>query len=218
MRVSPGVSRRLARAGGLALVTGLLAIVLHQPLLRAAGRALVWQDDLVPADAVVVPTWAGLGAALDVIDVVVTRRLTGHVVIIVPPSTATEREFVRRGYPYDDSATRMIRILERAGIATDSIELLPVPVGGTSDEVGRLARWCREGKHEAIIVLTPLDHGRRLKRTLQREESSVRMIVRPISRNVFNPEDWWTGRDGLRIGIVELQKLALDVVLHPVSW
>jgi hypothetical protein len=33
----------------------------------------------------------------------------------------------------------------------------------------------------------------------------------------FDPDRWWETRGGVRTEIVELQKLLLDVVLHPLS-
>jgi hypothetical protein len=33
----------------------------------------------------------------------------------------------------------------------------------------------------------------------------------------FDPDRWWQTRDGARIGLVELQKLLLDLARHPIS-
>ena len=33
----------------------------------------------------------------------------------------------------------------------------------------------------------------------------------------FDPDRWWQTRTGLRTGIVELQKLLLDIARHPFS-
>jgi hypothetical protein len=34
----------------------------------------------------------------------------------------------------------------------------------------------------------------------------------------FDPDLWWKTRSGVRTEIVELQKLVLEVVLHPISF
>jgi hypothetical protein len=44
------------------------------------------------------------------------------------------------------------------------------------------------------------------------------VTVRPEHYSIFDPDRWWETRDGVRTEIVELQKLVLDVVLHPMSF
>jgi hypothetical protein len=43
------------------------------------------------------------------------------------------------------------------------------------------------------------------------------VIVRSARYSSFDPESWWTTRDGLRTEIVEVQKLLFDIVRHPIS-
>jgi len=43
------------------------------------------------------------------------------------------------------------------------------------------------------------------------------VTVRAARCSAFNPDQWWTTRDGIRSGIGELQKLILDLVRHPIS-
>jgi hypothetical protein len=45
----------------------------------------------------------------------------------------------------------------------------------------------------------------------------TKVTVRVARYSAFNPDQWWTTRDGIRSGIVELQKLILDLVRHPIS-
>jgi hypothetical protein len=44
------------------------------------------------------------------------------------------------------------------------------------------------------------------------------VAIRPSRYSSFDPDRWWETRHGVRIEIIELQKLALDVVLHPLSF
>ena len=43
------------------------------------------------------------------------------------------------------------------------------------------------------------------------------VTVRPSRYSSFDPDRWWETRGGIRTGLIELQKLMLDVVLHPLS-
>jgi len=47
---------------------------------------------------------------------------------------------------------------------------------------------------------------------------STRITVQPSRYSGFDPDQWWKTRTGVRIEIVELQRLVLEVVLHPISF
>jgi hypothetical protein len=46
----------------------------------------------------------------------------------------------------------------------------------------------------------------------------TRITVRPARYSNFDPNQWWETRGGVGTEIVELQKLLLDVLLHPMSF
>ena len=70
-----------------------------------------------------------------------------------------------------------------------------------------------------LIVVTNADHSRRLRRVLRRSMRGLqtKVIVRASRYSAFDPDRWWTTRAGARTGIVEIEKLLLDVVRHPMS-
>jgi hypothetical protein len=43
-------------------------------------------------------------------------------------------------------------------------------------------------------------------------------MVHAARYSSFDPDRWWETRGGVRIEIVELQKLLLGVMLHPMSF
>jgi hypothetical protein len=45
---------------------------------------------------------------------------------------------------------------------------------------------------------------------------ATRIVVRPARYADFDASGWWKTRRGIRIAIVELEKLALDLARHPV--
>jgi hypothetical protein len=47
---------------------------------------------------------------------------------------------------------------------------------------------------------------------------STRVMVQAERYSNFDPDRWWESRTGTRKGIIEFQKLMLDVVLHPFSF
>jgi hypothetical protein len=43
----------------------------------------------------------------------------------------------------------------------------------------------------------------------------TRVIVRSARFSPFDPDRWWKSPDTRRIGVIELQKLLLDLLRHP---
>jgi len=81
-----------------------------------------------------------------------------------------------------------------------------------------LLDWYDDRRLRSIVAVSSPDHSRRLCRVLHRElrNSSTKVIVRSARYAPFDPDDWWKTRDGQRTEIVELEKLVLDVVRHPI--
>ena len=83
-----------------------------------------------------------------------------------------------------------------------------------------LPRWSDEQNLKSIMVVSTKDHSRRLLRVLERAMRGhpTQVTVRPARYSSFDPDQWWETRGGVRTEIVELQKLLLDVVRHPISF
>lgn len=215
MRPRPWV-RALAITGSLGAAS-LAAAGLPAPLLKAAGGALVFHEALAPADVVVVSTGADGAGVLEAADLVHGGVASRVAVFADPPDPVVDREFLRRGVPYEDAAARSIRQLHALGV--DRVEQIPRAVAGSEDEGSVLPEWCRREGLRAVIVVTTADHSRRVRRVLRRsmEGQPTRVIVRPARYSQFDPDAWWDTRGGLRTGIVEIQKLLFDVARHPMS-
>ena len=222
-RDSPSPRRRWIRAAlpaaALLALASLTVTSLRTPLLRAAGLALVAEDPLGPADVVVVATGADGAGVLEAADLV-ERGVAPRVAVFAdPPDPVVDREFLRRGAPYEDAAARSVRQLKALGIDPNAIEEIPRAVAGTEDEGRALPGWCRDRRFRSVVVVTTSDHSRRLRRLLRRsmQGQPTRVGVRASRYSPFDPDRWWSSREGVRTGIVELQKLLFDVVRHPVS-
>lgn len=187
----------------------------RRPILRAAGHALVAEDPVRPADVVVLASDALGAGSLEVADLVRSGVATRAAVFAELTNPVVDREFARRGIPYEDAAARSVRQLEALGV--DAVEIVPVPVAGTEDQARVLPAWCDERGFRSVVVVTETDHSRRLRRALRRSMKGHRtaIAVRASRYSEFDPDRWWQTRSGARTGIVELQKLLLDVVRHP---
>ena len=185
-------------------------------LLRAAGWTLVAEDPVGPADVIVIPAAQSDAGILEAAELVQSGIATRVGVFDDPPGEA-DREFIRRGIPFEDAAATSIRQLKSLGI--EAVERIPKSVAGTQEEARVLPDWCRPRQFRSVVVVGTADHSRRLRRVFNRavDGREITISVRVARYSAFNPNRWWQTRDGIRTGIIEFQKLLLDLALHPVS-
>jgi hypothetical protein len=184
------------------------------PMLRGLGHALVVSDSIGQADVVVIGVSSDGAGVLEAVDLV-HAGMARRVAVFEDPPDAVDREFLRRGVPYEDAAARSIRQLASLGVT--QVVRISAAVGGTEEQGARLPRWCEENGVQSLIVVTTADHSRRLRRVLHRAMDLHRMqvAVRPAAHSPFQVEQWWQSREGIRIAVIEWEKLLLDVIRHP---
>jgi hypothetical protein len=104
-------------------------------------------------------------------------------------------------------------------LGVSHVELIPEPAAGTEAEGQVLLAWCNQRHFRSILVMSSPDHSRRVRRVLHRslQGSETTVTIRSARYAAFDPNAWWTSRDDTRTEIVELQKLVLDVLRHPLS-
>jgi hypothetical protein len=197
---------------------GIVAVPsVRQQVLRAAGWALVVNEPVAPADVIVVSQDSGGAGALEVADLVQSGIATSVAVFTDPPS-GEDLEFIRRGLPYEDAGARQIRQLKLLGV-TDVVQIPRTDVG-TEGEGEVLPAWCSQHQFRSVVFVAAPDHSRRVRRVLDRimKGHPTRVTVQPARYSSFDPDRWWETRAGVRTEIVELQKLVLEAIRHPVSF
>src|SRR5205823_14147570 len=117
----------------LVLVAGVLVAVpaVREPILRAAGWALVADEPVGVADIIVISLDSGGAGALEAADLVKSAIAT-RVAIFTDPPSGEDLEFIRRGLPYEDESARQIRQLGWLGV-TDVVQI-PRTEAGTEGE------------------------------------------------------------------------------------
>jgi hypothetical protein len=215
------IAQRLRWTRVLAVVLLVGAVIVGAPptresLLRAAGWVLLVNEPVEPADIIVVATDADGPGVLEAADLV-RRGIATRVAVFADPPGRVDREFIRRGVPYEDEAARLTRQLRSLGVM--AIEQLPRADAGTQGEADVLPGWCDQHQFRSVVVVTTADHSRRLRRVLRRAMRGhpTRVTVRPAPHSEFDPDRWWESRGGIRTEIIELQKLLLDIARHPLS-
>jgi hypothetical protein len=189
---------------------------IREPVLRAAGWALVVNNEpLAPADIIILAVDSGGAGALEAADLV-RSGVSKRVGVFEDPPSGEDFEFIRRGLPYEDAGAKQIRQLNMLGV-TDVVRI--PKVDGTQSEGQVLPQWSDEQHLRSIVVVATKDHSRRVQRVLDRAMKGhpTQVTVQAARYSSFDPDRWWQTRGGVRIEIVELQKLLLDFVLHPLS-
>jgi hypothetical protein len=209
--------KRLVLTAAGTIAAAVIAVALFRaPLLRGLGWMLVAEDTMTPADVIVLTVDVGAAGVLEAADLVHMGMATRVAVFTEPPSRI-DVELMRRGLKVEPRSATWVRMLNSLGVANTA--LIPLAVAGTLSESEQLPTWCKDNGIDSVIVVSAPDHSKRLRRTLHRivKGHGLGITVRPTRVSVFDPDHWWETRDGLRIGIVELEKLLLDVARHPLS-
>lgn len=194
----------------------ILVPTIRRSILTAAGRALVANDPLERVDLLVVMFDTDGGGALEAADLLRSGFASRVAVFSDPPDPVVDREFLRRGVPYEDAAAREIRQLRAVGI--EKVERISKPTS-KADEWPILARWCDERRFHSVIVVTNLSESRRVRRELHRwmNRHSIKVVVRFAPYAGFHPDRWWQTHGEIRTEMEELDNLLLDIAFHPVS-
>lgn len=210
------INRRVLKLVSICSALAVLAVLVHQPVLRSAGWALVAEDPIEPADVIVVEEWTDHIGALEAADLYASG-VADRVAVIVHYLNRAEMEMVRRGVVPADDEVWMTGVLRRLGVG--EVEQISTPANGTEAAGQVLREWLKEHDYGTVVVVETNDHSRRARRIFRRalKGTPTAVIVRPSRYSSFYPDRWWKSRSGLRTGIVELQKLLLDIVRHPVS-
>ena len=189
----------------------------REPLLQSAGRLLVVDEPVAPADIIVLAPDSGGAGALQAADLV-HDGIASRVAVFTDPPSGEDLEFIRRGLPYEDLAARQIRQLGWLGV-TDVVTI-PRRDAGSGGEGQVLGPWCDEHEIRSAIFVAARDHSRRIRRVLNRDMKGhpARVTVQAERYSGFDPDRWWETRAGIRTEIIEFEKLLLDVVLHPMSF
>src|SRR5262249_21645440 len=101
----------------LASAAGIGVVAIRRTMLRAAGWALVVNDPIERADAIVVSRDADGAGALEAAELVDSEVARGVAIFASGPDPVGP-EFIRRGIPYEDETTRSIRQLRSLGVET----------------------------------------------------------------------------------------------------
>lgn len=188
-----------------------------KPILRGAAQMLVIDGHVEPTDIIVVALDSSGALVLEAADLV-QSGIAPQVAVFTDPPDEAVREFIRRGLPYEDRSAEQIRQLKLLGV-TDVLQI-PVINDELEGEIEVLPAWCDQHQFRSIVFVAGRSDSRRTRRMLDRAMKGhpTRVIVEPTRYSSFDLDRWWKTRGGIRNGIVQMQKLVVDIILHPMQF
>lgn len=200
---------------GLAIAIAAAIPSVRRGLLMRAGGALTTSDAPAAADLLAVDVDSGFAGAITVADLYRAHTAPTVATFVLRKSAIDEALRERRVVVPDVLGD----VLEQQGIPKHAIARFPVDDTGASATTAALAGWARANPSGRVVVVVGPSHGRRYRRVLRRVwpagHPEPRVVV--TQHSLFRAGDWWQSRTTLREGLVEMEKLVLDYVLHPWS-
>jgi uncharacterized SAM-binding protein YcdF (DUF218 family) len=188
------VRRRLAVAALLAAALLVLAAAAHRPALRLVGRALIVEDALAPADAVVImaggiPTREATAAGL-------YRKGWAPLVVLSNDFTPDRiRELIALGARRLDYQGEARLVLEKYGVPPAAIVLLATQVKTTEGELRHVAEAARARGWRRVILVTSPHHSRRARLVWTREASvGIEALIALATEDDVAGDGWWRKR------------------------
>jgi uncharacterized SAM-binding protein YcdF (DUF218 family) len=203
-----GISRRaIVRASAIAVFLLLLGFACFLPF---AGRYLVREDALEPADAIFVLAGGAVDRWLESVDLY--REQYAKAVILSPGRTEqAETELRERGIRLPTSGQNARDAMIQLGLPPDAVQVMPGNLDNTAQEAEAFHAFARNAGWRRVIVVTSPYHTRRTRFAFRREfrDSSITVLVRASRHDESDPPRWWQHRADIRFVTSELQKLVL---------
>lgn len=187
-----------------------LALVAPACFFPFAGRFLVREDPLEPADAIVVLAGARVERWLESVELFRERQAP---TIVLSPGRLEKAEMELRAkgirFPTEFELARDAML--ELGVPAGVIQSLPDSVDNTAQEAEVLHRLVGQTHWQRIIVVTSRYHTRRTGFAFRRvfRGSPVRILIRASRYDESEPARWWRHRADIRLVTSELPKLVV---------
>ena len=181
----------------LVLVSLLVLWLGRVPILRAVGGALVAEDALGPADVIAVSHANVRASALEAA-ALYHEGIARRIVVAEARRDDLKRRLDELGVVIPTSDELVVAILERSGVPSEAIMVLPGSVDGTNTEITVYVRFANREKPGTLLYVTSRSHTARAAWRLRREAPGTRMLVRAPRTDDFDVDGWWHSRGSTR--------------------
>jgi uncharacterized SAM-binding protein YcdF (DUF218 family) len=167
-------------------------------ILPGVAYVLVAEEPPVPAEVMVVSMARVKETALEAA-YLYQQQISARVMLCTWKSEAIDDEVRQLGIAYPGRTELGRLILERSGVPSHAIEVLPDIVDGTETEIAAVAAFARQRMPASLLFIAARSHTARARWLLRRRVSSTTRLYVTSSRfDQFAVESWWQKRDQSR--------------------
>ena len=203
---SSRLSRRWIKAAAVFAVLLVLVLLFRGAILAQMGRALVTEDPLREADAIVIL----MGSIPDRVVHGADLYQAGYADTFVMVDMLEFDDYAvvgERGLVIPRTVEISKDVALQLGVPEEDIVLLGYGADSTYDEAVAVQGYVEAEGKETVIVVTSRYHSSRSKKTFERVlGKDVEVISSPSPYDPFDPEGWWKDRAQARAVFLEYQK------------
>jgi uncharacterized SAM-binding protein YcdF (DUF218 family) len=171
------------------LVLGLVLLCAATVAFRGAGRWLVREDRLGPADEIVVLSGGLPARAEEAAEIF--RGGYAHAVWVSRPASPGP-ELAAMGIAYTGEQDYSRDVLVQRGVPQADIQIFPHEINNTEQEVEEISALLARDQKTTAIVVTSAGHTRRVRALWQRlAGKNQRLIVRGAPQERVDLDHWW---------------------------
>ncbi len=180
------------------LLLGVTAVwIARAALLTSLGRLVVEEDPLQPVDLGALVTGDPVPAAEEMARLVQDGFVPR--VVVFRARTATDEVLDRLHITAPRPHDLAVLVLQRLGVPSEAIAIVPAADNGTNAEVRALTRYMRQRHLVRVTVIADRTHTRRVARLLRAQVGTASLvIVRAATGDPYQPERWWRDRGSTR--------------------
>jgi uncharacterized SAM-binding protein YcdF (DUF218 family) len=181
--------KRFLTTRRLIVILAILIVPAGVTAFRGAGRWLVREDPLVPADAIVVLSGSMPQRAEGAADLY--RAGYAPEVWLTRPDSP-EGELSEMGIRFVGEEEYSRQVLMRQGVPAGAIRVLPDAVLNTEQEIEGIAREMQAWHKSHVIIVTSAQHTRRVRALWFRLAASNQIAtVEAAAEDPFDRDHWW---------------------------
>jgi uncharacterized SAM-binding protein YcdF (DUF218 family) len=197
--VSPPTQNKSRGTRALLLLSALALLLIAAFIaIRSAGRWLVREDALAPADVIVVLS-GGLPYRAERAAAIYKQGYAPEVWVSWPESPVAELESLGVKYLGEEEYDRQILIAE--GVPATAIHIFPDTIIDTQQEIEEITRDMRTAGKSRVIIVTSPQHTRRVRALWNRlAGTGLQASVRAAFEDPYDASHWWrNSRDALSV-------------------
>ncbi len=198
----------LGRLLAAALVLGIVLYLGSPYLLTAVARYLITEHPLAKADLVLVLSGESLlrvpeGARI------YHEGFAPKILLTNEPKRRGWDDLVRLGIRFPDSQEDAITILKALRVPKSAIETIEERANSTRAEMRTVAGFLTTHPVDSMIIVTSKSHTTRAYKIFSTGLGpGIRLIMRPVPNDPFDPTRWWHARTDAKEVLHEYEALA----------